>query len=191
MRECLFRRCFDELLVHKDVLLTHSRQLCDWFAIVTRPWLSDWIIHYHLACQRERERENVPILPSIFTFLHHCPCRLYSLAFSLIEKRIIVWCFTKNYCFSLLSLKAPKCEKRKRADRIDPIARNKGCHTAVTERPSSRHYFLRITPQSILLLHEYFWSSTCILDHLFDIYSLFQSSFHKSILYPAPFIYYY
>lgn len=93
----------------------------------------------------------------------------------------------KIIAFHFYLLKAPKCEKRKRADRIDPIARNKGCHTAVTERPSSRHYFLRIARQSILLLHEYFLSSTRILGHFFNIY--YSLPFHTSILYHAPFIY--
>lgn len=67
--------------------------------------------------------------------------------------------------------KGSGARKRKQTDRIDPIARNKGCHTAVTERPSSRHYFLRIAQTGLS------YCSTGILDlqHVFLVSLIYFS----------------
>lgn len=72
--------------------------------------------------------------------------------------------------------KGSGARKRKQTDRIDPIARNKDCHTAVTERPSSRHYFLRIA-QTGLLLHGYSWSSTFLVSLIyFSLVLIYQNN---------------
>lgn len=82
---------------------------------------------------------------------------------------------SENYCFLSVSSKASKVQKAK-ADRIDPIARNKGCRITVTERPSSRLFSKNSSTGSLPLLRIFF---------IFNVYPSFGMSplrpFYKSI----------
>lgn len=114
--------------------------------------------------------KNVPMVPpSFFTFLHLRRHR-YPFTFPLVVEKTNRRPASRKNSEKLFLIpgifKGLEVRRGKQPDRIDSIARNKSCHTAVTERPSSRYYFLRtarqtvclIAPRIFLFFNMYSWS---------------------------------
>lgn len=132
--------CFDELFVRKDVLLTHSRRL--W---LIRNRDTAVIIRLNNSLSPGLSK-NVPKVPSSFFYF---PPSVSSSPIYFSYHRWKTNCrpmFRENSEKLLfISLKASGYEKESKPTESIQLRETKVArHAAVTERPSSRHYFLRI-----------------------------------------------